>query len=629
MVVRRSHSGARPWTSRRPGLAIALGLAWLVLPHSPPMASAPTTVHGSLNAPIRSVLAVGATAVPLPPSDVDHIDLVAPVPEERWPKSRHPVAGMAFVSCTHLWTALPDGRGKRRVLEMDGISSPTFSPDGRAIAFLRSSARGQEIWLTAADGSGVLRVGSLLEDGRPVPDSAVSLAWSPAGGRIALALFRPAEDLSHGGSVVWVLDLSTGSFERVAEGWPVPFWLGRGLTVASWSRGYSGPRFDVTSGPGWLQEEASRLSVSEDYRALTAGLVPQTRFPWAPATAGLTMALLRRGTDGRVELAVKANPWSNRKARVVEPPPGFGIADLARLAVTQDGSRVLVDLVDLRDHLVDLRNGEQRPVLGIVDPGTADWTVLPYSWHPAASPIPVVVGPLGAQRAVSTAIDLLQYWNRFPDRRATILVGRKDSLLLPFRSISFVVDPPHRGERGWDVPAFAFGPGPDGFGYRQLVIHVESERGRLTAEPRAASPVRSIRTVGDALAFLGAALRVDVPPSDALPAGATLARRPVDVYGNGRETRTGDLYLKVPSAGEAEHDLLIQFGRSWFTLGCGGVEGDPIQVGESPALLGRFESNRQVIWPATPARPEGVFGVYGRLPTRTLLAIAEEIEAAQ
>jgi hypothetical protein len=619
MSVRPSHpERALKW---RPGLVVVLGVAAWALPYSGPMASR-SAVFGSQITRMRSLLAVAATASPRPA--VDHIDTVAPVPDEGRPKSHNPVPGMAFVSCTHLWTSLPDGRSTRRVLDMDGISYPTFSPDGKTIAFLRHSFTEQEIWVTAADGSSVRRVGAILSDGLPVPGTAVSLTWSPVGDRVAFGLVRPTEDPWNGGSVVWVLHFLTGSFERIAEGWPVPFWLGRGLTVASWTTG-SGPRFDVVSGHRW-QDEASRLSASQGYTALTAGLVPEAKMPWAPTTAGLTVALLRRGTDGGVELVAKENPWSQKKARPLEPPRGFRIPDLARLAVTQDGSRVLVDLVDARDHLVELRGGKQA-VVGIVDPNAADWTVLPYAWHPASSPVPMVMGPLAAQRALSTATDLLQYWNRYPDRLKTILLGRKDPTLLPFRAVSFVLDPPQKVAPGWDVPAFAYGRGSTGFGYRQLLIHVESQRGRLTAQPRAVFAIQSITSIGDALTFLRTALRAQVPELTALPAGATLTRTPVDVYGTDPESRTGELRLNVPSPGGADRSLLIQFGRSWFTLGCGGVEGHPTQVGGTPALLARFESNRQVIWPATPARSEGAFGIYGQLPTKTLLAIAEAMQA--
>jgi hypothetical protein len=498
---------------------------------------------------------------------------------------------------------------------MAGIASPTFSGDGRTIAFLRSVEGSQEVWLAAADGSGLRRVGPLLVDGVRAPASATGLAWSPAGGRLAFALITPGVDLWAGGSSVWELTLATGRFERLAEGWPVPSWMGGGLVMASAAPEHR-IRLEVGSGPRWIQDEARRLAGGHD--VLTGGMVPRAIMPWAPMTAGRTVALLRQGPTAAVELVIRPDVWSKKGQRVVAPPRSYRIREGARVAVTQDGTRVLVDLLGLWE-------GREQRALGIFDVRLDRWTVLTYAWEPAASPAPLSVGPLGARRATSVAIDLLQYWNRFPGRAAEILAGTRDPSLLPFRAVSFVLDPAERAGGAWTVPAIAYGQGPQGFGYRRLTIRVAARHGRLLATPTAASPVQPVRTITDAVAFVELALGADVPTPASLPAGTTLARRPVDLW-PWTGTRSAQVNLEVPGTRGSTGSILIQYGRASFTLGCGGEKGLPTQLAGSAALLARFDHQRQIIWPATPREPEGAFGVYAsRLSEDELLAIAESM----
>ncbi|HKZ76345.1 MAG TPA: hypothetical protein VJ259_06740, partial [Actinomycetota bacterium] len=81
------------------------------------------------------------------PAHLTSLDAFAGLPESAWPKSPSPVAGLAFVRCTRLWTMLPDGSGAHRILSMEGVASPTFSPDARTIAFLAPRPDGSQVWM--------------------------------------------------------------------------------------------------------------------------------------------------------------------------------------------------------------------------------------------------------------------------------------------------------------------------------------------------------------------------------------------------------------------------------------------------------------------------------------------------
>jgi hypothetical protein len=190
----------------------------------------------------------------------DELDPVAGVLDSGWPRSEHPVGGIAFVRCTNLWTAHADGSYPRRILTMPGISSPAFSPDGRTIAFLATTDAGTTLWLAAADGSAVRSLGSLTEEGSPVLADIGSLEWSPEDPELAFVVagrgIRGAET-GH-----WVLSLPSGTFEKVGEGGDAQVWLGRHLLAAGRSDGSVRP---MSGNEGWT---AKRLSNAGDVETL-------------------------------------------------------------------------------------------------------------------------------------------------------------------------------------------------------------------------------------------------------------------------------------------------------------------------------------------------------------------------
>jgi hypothetical protein len=547
--------------------------------------------------PLSMSLAGSGQTAPAAVVPVESLDPIAGLPETAWPRSA-PSAGLAFVRCTNLWSMLPDGSGAHRLFSLPGLSSPTFSPDGRTIAFLAVRPEGQQVWMAAADGSGMLRVGTLRSGGRPTP-AAAGLTWSPDGSRLAFALAPPQ------GSAwsVWILDIARGEFEQVGTGGPSPFWTDRSLLDASAD---ASPDFRVLIGHDrWY---AKRLS--SDGGDLAAALSPG----WWTDSWQKDSAVVRTEA-GMAELVVSHRP-GQKHGLVTEPPAGERLAPFARPSVLEGGPVAVT--------LLDAQGGKD---LGLFDPTTRRWTVLDYAWDPAWSPAPPAAGSLEAAAAASLVRHLLWTWNRFPDRAGLLLQGGGNPTLVSFRGLGFTFSQPERSAGGWSVPATLFGRTDNGFSFRRVAFHVRADSGRLVVDPVRIQGLRYVRTMGQAVRLLDSMLTLDVVPPTGLPEGTRLASNALSAWSWGGRT-TGQLSLSVPGTPNGRGTLSILYGQGGFGCGPSPV---PLElstgtsaIASDPAEGGSFT---QVAWPAGPKDWSGPYGISGDLPRETIVGIAEAMDA--
>ena len=106
--------------------------------------------------------------------------------------------------CSAIWVVNADGSGEKRLTSANAKSvvsavAPTWSPDGRRIAYVLLNDRGGHLWVMDADGSAQRRVTRVGDAEEP--------AWAPDGRRLAF---------SHDGDLV-VLDLNTGALLRLTR----------------------------------------------------------------------------------------------------------------------------------------------------------------------------------------------------------------------------------------------------------------------------------------------------------------------------------------------------------------------------------------------------------------------------
>ncbi|MGH2735217.1 MAG: TolB family protein [Actinomycetota bacterium] len=559
----------------------------------------------SLEAAREDPITFGFPSRPPPATSVTGLDSLTPMKVGDVPKSPRPVASLLFVRCTHLWATNPDGGGGRVLLDMAGISSPTFSPDARTIAFFGPAEDGgQALYLAPADGSSVEQVGALRESGWPLDLQATGLQWAPSGETLAFALSTSAHDELVGGSVVWTLDLASGEFASEGSGRQVPFWVGRRLGFASatadGARFENGRRLLSRLGKGLEDGDADYAASLRDWR-------------WGNARTGAVV--LRSFGEGDPQLVVRRWSYSRNDQGVFDPPPGHDWAEHARPELSQDGGRIYIGLVD----------DAGEPDVGLLDTVTGEWRILDYGWEPEASPAPTVTGPLEARRAAGAARSVLGLWRRVHGRMLADGVGTN---LLPFNRIDFTLEKPVRRGEGWMVEATAWGKTDRGFGYLTLDVRVSEHDGRLLARPAVTSEFEPVATIEQAVGFLDRVLETPVLVPRGLPEGTRLAGRyPVWAYrwGGGEQ---GGLNLRVPMSGAAPATLTLGYGENYFTMGCGGEKGEPTEVAGESAMWAHSGPARQVIWPATKRDQSGEYSVYGvGLRGEVVRSLADSIEA--
>lgn len=167
---------------------------------------------------------------------------------------------IAFESADGIAVVRPDGTG-RTVLTEPGAeatdSMPVWSPDGWRIAFLRAYDDRVELWVVRADGSGdrlLARTASWYDDVAMSDPSAPS--WSPDGRRIAFTRF--ADDCCPAYEHVWVVNADGADLQRLTppeagRTFLDPAWSPDGRTIALYDA-FNGPccgRARTTGSAGW------------------------------------------------------------------------------------------------------------------------------------------------------------------------------------------------------------------------------------------------------------------------------------------------------------------------------------------------------------------------------------------
>jgi hypothetical protein len=330
--------------------------------------------------------------------------------------------------------------------------------------------------------------------------------------------------------------------------------------------------------------------------------------------------VVRRGADGVVVAAVR-DSFAKRDRLVIQPPAGYRISPYTQPAITQDGSRAVVDLID--------REGDRD--LGVLNTRTGELTILDHAWEPVASPAPTVVGPLGAQRAAFSVDDLLgSTWDA---SKADLLAGDQLARLFPRRIQGFIRNEPTQVERGWSVVTTAYGRDRSrDFIYRSFDIEIAADHGRISAQLQPLTPIVRVNTIEDAMGFVRAALDIDVPSPGGLPAGSFLVDR-WGLQGNSWNANGSFAQLGIRLPGSPRwSDITYSFGPGvMFMEGCGdggGGKAKEIDIAGTTGLIDHMPGTTQIIWPATNGHEsDALYGVSASLGKAEVIALAEAMEA--
>jgi serine/threonine protein kinase len=142
-----------------------------------------------------------------------------------------------------IYTMNPDGSDQRRLThDKAADNAPTFSPDGKRIAFMSQRTGGFEIFVMNADGSDQKQVTHFTEQGR----GAVAPAWSPDGKRIAFATAIPPIN-------IYVINADGTDATKVSDdggGANNPAWSPDGHKIAFNSRRSGRPQIYVMDADG-------------------------------------------------------------------------------------------------------------------------------------------------------------------------------------------------------------------------------------------------------------------------------------------------------------------------------------------------------------------------------------------
>ena len=195
-----------------------------------------------------------------------------------------------------LWTMPAQGGAAKAITDIFfDARQPSWSPDGRRIAFQAYRDSTWQIWIVNADGTDPKPVTSSVFDDREP-------AWSPDGSRIAFSSDR-------GGSYdVWVLTLATGAVQRITTAESnefMPAWRSATeIAYVSDRRDRPGIYAARATGAGRVREadcRRRRRAGGAGVRARRHGRVQRHRQQPQPADGGRSQH--RRPRRGRVSVS--------------------------------------------------------------------------------------------------------------------------------------------------------------------------------------------------------------------------------------------------------------------------------------------------------------------------------------
>jgi hypothetical protein len=141
--------------------------------------------------------------------------------------SRIFLEGQGDLDDSILYTVDPQG-GELLPFRIAGVDEdlglPTFSPDGREIAFTVGT-RDAEVWVANADGTGAHRI---LANAPIAFRDLTGLAWSPAGDRIAIGVGTHQS----GGGSIYTFAPDGSHFTKVIATGSAPYWSPDGSRIA-------------------------------------------------------------------------------------------------------------------------------------------------------------------------------------------------------------------------------------------------------------------------------------------------------------------------------------------------------------------------------------------------------------
>lgn len=329
----RESMGMWPFRGRRLATSrqwIALGLCMLMA-----VGVLGASSCGSSTSSSASVEASASPAASPRPSEPAQVTMAATPSRSSQPLSPSLArTRLAFVRGDHVWTIAGDGSQRVRVTRGDARDrNPVWSPDGKAIAFIRETGVMEEfsVCLVPADGGEVVTLYRI-----PQPHSGVCspgrLAWSPDGKLLAFGATRTELSQRDQTSQVVALRLDTGETRVLLERTN-----GFDSTIdASWSPCWSPDGKSLLIAQGGLDAENGETWIlrSAEGRPRPLPVTAASFSVWAPDGDRI---LISTGTQQRTSILL-ARPDGRRIATLATGGGWEGVPSVGEARYSSDGS---------------------------------------------------------------------------------------------------------------------------------------------------------------------------------------------------------------------------------------------------------------------------------------------------